>query len=198
MVIFYPLLWSCFILQSNKKPTWRHEIQRICFRFHPIAALSELPNISVCSCLVKSPNTPTPDEQQTDFRFGATSLKLKSSTRVVWDVERTAAIHHSVVMMGNLGWKLLSPCIQTGAKLQGDHAIHHCRLVLIVSLSPRLAAAGWKLSILQTFHSRHCTIIYNLPWQQPGAWQPCPSIYCQCQPSPKMVWLTRNSMLQTC
>ena len=88
----------------------------------------------------------------------------------------------------NLGWKLLSPCTQTGEKLQGDHAIHHCRLVLIVSLSPRLAAAGWKLSILQTFHSRHCTIIYNLPWQ-PGAWQPCPSIYCQCQPSPKMVRL---------
>ena len=70
-----------------------------CFRFHPIAALSELPNISVCSCLVKSPNTPTPDEQQTDFRFGATSLKLWIPTRVVWDVERTAAIHHSAVMI---------------------------------------------------------------------------------------------------
>ena len=144
-------------------------------RFHPIAALSGLPNISVCSCLVKSPNTPTPDEQQTDFRFVATSLNLRIPSRVVWYVERTAAIHHSAVMMVTLAGHCCHPvyCTQTGAKLQGDHSIHHCRLSWSLA-SP----AGWKLSILQTFHSRHCTIIYNLPWQ-PGARQPCPSMPCQ-------------------
>ena len=99
-------------------------------RFHPIAALSGLPSISACSCLVKSPNTPTPDEQQTDFRFVATSLNLRIPSRVVWGVERTAAIHHSAVMMVTLAGHCCHPvyCTQTGAKLQGDHSIHHCRL----------------------------------------------------------------------
>ena len=99
-------------------------------RFHPIAALSGLPSISACSCLVKSPNTPTPDEQQTDFRFVATSLNLRIPSRVVWGVERTAAIHHSAVMMVTLAGHCCHPvyCTQTGAKLQGDHSLYHCRL----------------------------------------------------------------------
>ena len=161
-------------------------------RFHPIAALSGLPNISVCSCLVKSPNTPTPDEQQTDFRFVATSLNLRIPTRLVWYVERTAAIHHSAVMMVTLAGHCCHPvyCTQTGAKLQGDHSIHHCRLSwsLASPLAPQPQGEN------SPFFKPSTLDIAQLFTISPGSLEPGnPAPQC-----PAKNGQTLNSMLQTC